>query len=262
MSTTDNPEVEPSEEGRMTIWEHLAELRSRIMKAFVAVAAAAVIGWIVYPYVLNFLRTPYCDIQPDCELLALDPLEPFMVRLKVSAYIGIALAMPVILWQIWRFVTPGLYPHEKRYALPFVVSSMVLFVFGAAIAYLTLNPALAFLNSVAGENIQTQYSPEKYVTLILYMMLAFGAAFEFPVLLVALQLIGVLSPRQLLGWWRPAIVIIAVIAAVITPSQDPISMLALFVPMTLLYFGSIGIGAGVSWRKRKKAAKATVGSST
>jgi sec-independent protein translocase protein TatC len=246
-------EVELSDEGRMTIWEHLAELRSRLIKTFVCVAAAAVLGWIVYPYVLEWLRTPYCDIQPNCELLALDPLEPFTVRLKVAAYIGIALAMPMILYQVWRFVTPGLYPHEKRYALPFVLSSMVLFVFGAFLAYLTLNPALSFLNSLAGANIETQYSPEKYVTLILYMMLAFGAAFEFPVLLVALQLIGVLTPRQLLGWWRPALVVIAVVAAVITPSQDPISMLALILPMTILYFGSIGIGALVAWRRTKKA---------
>jgi sec-independent protein translocase protein TatC len=258
----DEPEVDESADGRMTIWEHLAELRSRLMRVFLAIAAAAVIGWIVYPWVLEWLRAPYCDIQPNCELLALDPLEPFTVRLKVAAYIGVAIAMPVILYQIWRFVTPGLYPHEKRYALPFILSSMFLFVFGAGLAYLTLNPALTFLNSLAGGNIETQYSPEKYVTLIIYMMLAFGAAFEFPVLLVALQLIGVLSPRQLLGWWRPALVIIAVIAAVITPSQDPISMLALFVPMTILYFGSIGIGAIVGWRRRKKAAKAPASSST
>lgn len=251
-------EAEQSNDSRMTIWEHLAELRSRLMKVFICVAVAAIVGWIVYPYVLEWLRTPWCDIQPEnCELLALDPLEPFTVRLKVSAYIGIALAMPVILWQVWRFVTPGLYPHEKRYALPFVVSSMVLFVFGAFLAFITLNPALSFLNNLAGANIETQYSPEKYVTLIVYMMLAFGAAFEFPVLLVALQLIGVLTPRQLLGWWRPALVIIAVVGAVITPSQDPISMLALIVPMTILYFGSIGIGALVGWRKRKKAAPAT-----
>jgi sec-independent protein translocase protein TatC len=254
--STEEPEVQPSDDGRMTIWEHLAELRSRIMKVLVAIALAAVIGWISFPYVLEFLQRPYCDIQPNCDLLALDPLEPFMVRLKVSAYIGIAIAMPIILYQIWRFVTPGLYPHEKKYALPFVLSSMVLFVFGATLAYITLNPALSFLNSIAGASIETQYSPEKYVTLILYMMLAFGAAFEFPVLLVALQLIGVLTPRQLLGWWRMAIVIIAVIAAVITPSQDPISMLALFVPMTILYFGSIAIGALVGRRRRKKSAKA------
>jgi sec-independent protein translocase protein TatC len=255
----DEPEVDESADGRMTIWEHLAELRSRLMKVFLAIAAAAVIGWIAFPYVLSFLQRPYCDIQPNCDLLALDPLEPFMVRLKVAAYIGIALAMPVILFQIWRFVTPGLYPHERRYALPFILSSMVLFIFGATLAYVTLNPALTFLNSIAGETIETQYAPDKYITLILYMMLAFGAAFEFPVLLVALQLIGVLTPKQLLGWWRPAIVIVAVIAAVITPSQDPISMLALFVPMTILYFGAIGIGALVGRRRRKKAAKTPVG---
>lgn len=254
--SADPAEAELTTDGRMTIWEHLAELRSRLMKVFVAVAAAAIIGWIVFPYVLEFLQRPYCDIQPNCELLALDPLEPFTVRLKVAAYIGIALAMPVILFQIWRFVTPGLYPHEKRYALPFILSSLVLFVFGAFLAYITLNPALSFLNSIAGQSIETQYAPDKYVTLILYMMLAFGAAFEFPVLLVALQLIGVLSPRQLLGWWRPALVIIAVIAAVITPSQDPISMFALFVPMTLLFFSSIGIGALIGWRRRKKTARA------
>lgn len=251
--SVDPTNAELPDAGRMTIWEHLAELRSRLIKVFIAIAVAAVVGWIVYPYVLEFLRTPYCDVQPNCDLLALDPLEPFTVRLKVSAYIGIALAMPMILYQVWRFVTPGLYPHEKRYALPFILSSMVLFVFGAFLAYITLNPALSFLNSIAGTNIETQYSPDKYVTLILYMMLAFGAAFEFPVLLVALQLIGVLTPRQLLGWWRPALVIIAVVAAVITPSQDPISMMALILPMVLLYFGSIGIGALVAWRKTKKA---------
>jgi sec-independent protein translocase protein TatC len=150
-----------SNDSRMTIWEHLAELRSRLIKVFICVAAAAVLGWIVYPYVLEFLRRPYCDIQPNCDLLALDPLEPFTVRLKVSAYIGIALAMPMILWQVWRFVTPGLYPHEKRYALPFVLTSLVLFVFGAFLAYVTLNPALSFLNTIAGGNIETQYAPEK-----------------------------------------------------------------------------------------------------
>jgi sec-independent protein translocase protein TatC len=251
--SADPASAELPDDGRMTIWEHLAELRSRLIKVFICIAIAAVIGWIVYPYVLEFLRRPYCDIQPNCDLLALDPLEPFTVRLKVSAYIGIALAMPMILWQVWRFVTPGLYPHEKRYALPFVLTSLVLFVFGAFLAYVTLNPALSFLNTIAGGNIETQYAPDKYITLILYMMLAFGAAFEFPVLLVALQLIGVLTPRHLLGWWRPALVIIAVVAAVITPSQDPISMLALIVPMTLLYFGSIAIGALIARRKRKKA---------
>lgn len=244
------------DEGRMTIWEHLAELRSRLIKVLVAVAAGAVVGWIVYPYVLSFLLEPYRNVDADAALFVTDPLEPFMTRIKVSGYLGIMLAMPVILWQVWRFVTPGLYPHEKRYAVPFVVSSLVLFVFGAAIAYYTLPAALGFLTTIGGTEIQEIYSPDRYLTLIVYMMLAFGAGFEFPVLLVALQMVGVLTPRQLLGWWRWAMVLIVVIAAVITPSGDPISLAALSLPMVLLYFAAIGIGALFARRKRKKTARA------
>lgn len=250
-------EQELPDEGRMTVWEHLAELRSRFIKMAVAVAVGAVVAWILYPYVLQFLLHPYREIAPDAKLYATSPLEPFATRLKVSGYLGIAFAMPVILWQVWRFVTPGLYPHEKKYAVPFTVSALVLFAFGAAIAYFTLNPALQFLISIGGGDIEQIYSPDAYLTLIVYMMLAFGAGFEFPVLLVALELVGVVTPRTLLGWWRPALVIIVIVAAVITPSGDPISMLALAIPMFIFYMAAIGIGAFVEWRKRRRAARAS-----
>ena len=108
----------------------------------------------------------------------------------MTGYGGIALAMPVILWQIWRFITPGLYSHEKKYAIPFVVSALVLFVMGAALAYYTLPKALDFLVNIGGENLQTQFRPAPYFQLITYMMLAFGVGFEFPVILVFLQLAG------------------------------------------------------------------------
>lgn len=248
--------------GRMTIWEHLAELRARLIKVIVAVMVGMVVGWLVYPNVLSVLLGPYREIEPDAQLFVTDPLELFTVRLQVSAYIGIALAMPVILWQVWRFVTPALYPHEKRYAIPFVLSSLVLFAFGAALAYWSLTPALEFLLGLGGDNIEEIFSQEKYLTLTTYMMLAFGAGFEVPVLLVALQMIGVLNPRQLLGFWRMAVVIIAVTAAVITPSGDPITMLALVTPMTILYFGSIGIGALFNWRKGRKRRQAAAESAT
>jgi sec-independent protein translocase protein TatC len=253
-------EEEPSEEGRMTIWEHLAELRSRLIKVIVAVMIGMVVGWFLYPVVLDILLAPYRDINPDAQLFVIDPLELFTVRLQIAAYIGIALAMPVILWQVWRFVTPGLYPHEKKYAVPFVASSLVLFTLGAALAYWALTPALEFLLGLGGDNIEEIFSQQKYLALTTYMMLAFGAGFEVPVLLVALQMIGVLTPRQLLGFWRMAIVIIAVAAAVITPSGDPVTMLALVVPMTLLYFGAIGIGFLFNWRRsRRDAAKSAPG---
>jgi len=255
----------------MTIWEHLAELRSRLIKVAIAVAVGALAGSFLFPYLLDFLLRPFHEIQPNTDLIATEPLQAFALRLQMSAYIGIAFAMPVILWQLWRFITPALYPHEKKYAIPFVMSALLLFVMGAALAYLILNPTLDFLVNIGGDNIAPLYTASSYITLIVWMMLAFGVGFEFPVIIVALQLIGVVTPRQLMKWWRIALVIIAVVAAVITPSGDPISMVALAVPivvlyilsiavvaviMVLLYGVSIGVGALLLKLRRRKEARA------
>jgi sec-independent protein translocase protein TatC len=248
--STDAP---ASPAGHMTLWEHLAELRTRLFKIAIAVAFGALLGWFLYPYVLAILKHPFNEVQPGQPFIATEPLQAFGLRIKMSAYIGIALAMPIIVWQIWRFVTPGLYPHEKKYAVPFTVSAVLLFLGGASVAYYVLNPTLEFLTTIGGSQIEPFYTADSYVTLIVWMMLAFGVGFEFPVLLVALQMIGVLTPRKLIQWWRQAIVVIAVIAAVITPSGDPISMTALAVPMLILYTFSIGVGAAVlAFRRRSK----------
>lgn len=237
----------------MTLWEHLAELRSRFFRIAIAVGVGAVVGWFLYPYVLELLKHPFNEVQPDQPFIATEPLQAFGLRLKMSAYIGIAIAMPVIVWQVWRFVTPGLYPHEKKYAIPFTVTAIILFFAGATLAFFVLNPTLEFLTTIGGSEIQPFYTASSYVTLIIWMMLAFGVGFEFPVLLVALQMIGIVTPRRLVGWWRQAIVVIALIAAVITPSGDPISMLALAIPMVLLYAIAIGIGALIlKLRRRSK----------
>lgn len=242
--------------GHMTLWEHLAELRTRLFKVAIAVAVGAVLGWFLYPYVLELLKHPFNEVQPGQPFIATEPLQAFGLRLKMSGYIGVAIAMPVILWQVWRFVTPGLYPHEKKYAVPFTVSALVLFLLGAALAYYVLNPTLEFLTTIGGTDIEPYYTADSYVTLIIWMMLGFGVGFEFPVLLVALQLIGVITPRQLLRWWRQSLVVIAVIAAVITPSGDPISMFALAIPMFLLYAAAIGIGALLLALRRRSKRKA------
>lgn len=226
----------------MTLWEHIAELRSRLFRIALAVAVGALAGWFLYPYVLEFLKHPFNEVQPGAPFIATEPLQAFGLRLKMSGFIGVAIAMPVIVWQVWRFVTPGLYPNEKKYAIPFTVSAIVLFLLGASVAYYVLNPTLEFLTTIGGSQIEPFYTADSYVTLIVWMMLAFGVGFEFPVLLVALQLIGILTPRRLVQWWRWAIVVIAVIAAVITPSGDPISMIALAVPMLILYVISILVG--------------------
>src|SRR6478752_2848322 len=240
----------------MTIWEHLAELRSRLIKVAIAVAVGALAGWFLFPYLLDFLLRPFHEIQPNTDLIATEPLQAFALRLQMSAYIGIAFAMPVILWQVWRFITPALYPHEKKYAIPFVMSALLLFVMGATLAYLILVPTLDFLVNIGGESIAPLYTASSYITLIVWMMLAFGVGFEFPVVIVALELLGIVTPRRLLSWWRPALVIIVIVAAVITPSGDPISMTALAVPMVLLYGVSIGVGALLLKLRRRKEARA------
>ena len=156
----------------------------------------------------------------------------------------------------WRFVSPGLYAKEKRYVIPFVGSALVLFALGAGIAYWTMPKAIDFLVAVGGgsDNIVTAYSPSKYFQLIVFMMLSFGIGFQFPVLLVALELVGVLTPDLLAKWRRYAIVGISVLVAVITPSGDPISMLALTIPMVVFYEAAIIVGRLVNRRRRALAA--------
>jgi sec-independent protein translocase protein TatC len=247
---------------RMTLTEHLGELRNRIIKSFLAITLGTVVVFLFYDFVLDWLRAPYedvCAANPEfgCDgtLLITDPLDGFGTRMRVSMYGGLVLALPVVLWQLWRFITPGLHPKEKRYAVPFVLSSVALFLLGAAIAFWTLPKALEFLVAFSGEGITSNFNPGKYIRLVTLMMLAFGVGFLFPVLLVFLQLVGIVTPRRLLGWWRQALVIIFILAAVITPSGDPISLVALAAPMTLFFFGSVGVGALVAWRRAKVAAK-------
>ncbi|MDQ1372664.1 MAG: sec-independent protein translocase protein TatC [Actinomycetota bacterium] len=229
----------------MTVVEHLTELRRRLMIAIGAVALCAIVGFVFYNPILAFLKHPYCQTLPSgraCSLYVQDPLEGFAIRLKVAGYTGLFLAFPVVLWQLWRFITPGLHPKEKRYAIPFIVCSIILFAFGAALAYVTFSKALQFLQSVGGPSFQQIYSPGKYLRLVLLMFLAFGLAFEFPVVLVFLELAGVLSTARLKQWRRPAVVVILVVAAVITPSQDPWTLMAMSIPMYIFYEASILIG--------------------
>ena len=250
---------------RMSLVEHLTELRDRLIKIVLAVAIGMVVAFALYNQIFDFLLGPYEDVAKahpsstlgEGRLLQIDPLEGFSVRMKLAAYGGIGLAMPVILWQIWRFVTPGLYPHEKRYAVPFLLSALALFVLGAGLAYYTLPRALDFLVSIGGEdNFVTAFAPGKYFTLITYMMLAFGIGFEFPILLIFLQMAGIVDVRALRGARRYAIVGITVLVAVITPSGDPFSMLMLSVPMVLFYELSIIAGRVIERRRRAAAAAA------
>ncbi len=226
----------------MSLVEHLAELRQRIIVSAVAVAVGGVVAFLLYNPILDFLIGPYTDITGKTTLLITDPLEGFTTRLRIAAFGGLALASPVVLWETWRFITPGLHKREKRYAIPFIIASILLFLLGAVVALVTFRQALRFLVGVGGENLETFFSPSKYLSLIMLMIVAFGVAFEFPIALIFLQLAGVLSTERLRRWRRPAVVVIVALAAVITPSGDPYSLLAMAAPMYLFYEGAILVG--------------------
>lgn len=243
-------------EGEMSLVEHLTELRKRIIVSVIAVAVGAVIAYIFYPPILDFLLRPHCEINGDngiddeCTLLAISPLEGFSVRLTVAGYTGLGIAMPIVLWQLWQFIAPGLYPKEKRYGLVFVVCSFLLFVLGAGLAYWSLPRALEFLSSVGGDNLNNFFRPKEYIGFVVKMMLAFGLGFEFPILLIFLQLLGVIDNTMLRAGRRFAVVGIVALVAVLTPSGDPFTLMVLSVPMYLFYEVSILFGW---WRARRQS---------
>lgn len=228
----------------MPVLDHLAELRNRIFISAAAVVLAAVIAFVfsnqIIAWLLDYYKTAAGNDQQ--KLVNLSPVEGFVTRLKVATYGGIVLALPVWLYQLWRFITPGLNPREKRYAVPFVSSAIVLFTLGAFVAFLTLEPALKFLIQVSGPSQEPFFTSDKYLSLVSLMIVAFGISFEFPVVLVFLLIARVISTRQLSKWRRWAIVLITVFAAVITPSQDPYSLMFMAVPMYLFYEASILVG--------------------
>ncbi len=228
----------------MTLGEHLIELRTRLMISVGAVLVfMAIVGFVGYNDMLKLLQQPYCSISPHhCTFLATGPLDGLTLRIKIALFGGLFLASPIVFYEIWRFITPGLKAKEKKYIIPFVTASLVFFAGGALLAYYSFEHALKFLQAVGGSQIHADYQPNSYLTLILLMMFIFGLTFEFPVILVSLELANIVTPHQLLRAWRWAIIGIVVISAVITPSGDPFSMLALAVPLVGFYFASIGVG--------------------
>lgn len=242
--------------GHMTLMEHIAELRTRIVRVIIALGIAALVAWFLYQPILDLLLGPLRDSAPDRDLqqslITTEPLQPFQTRIKITTYTAIALAMPVILWQIWRFVAPGLYENERKYGLAFISVGTALFASGAAIAFWTMPKALDFLQTIGGEENFTQfYTPTSYLRLIVYMMLAFGIGFEFPLIVTTLNLVGAVTTDTLRRVRRYVVVVVAVFVAVATPSGDPISMLALTLPMCLLYEASIIIGRVRDRRHRR-----------
>ncbi len=244
----------------MTVVEHLGELRTRLIYSAIAFLALSAVAFAFYDLLLDFLRQPLCQTPRrllganGCQLQAFAATEGLMVRLKVTAMAGILASSPVWLYQIWAFVTPGLTVREKRYATPFLLSAVALFLVGTAFAYLTLPAALRFLIAIGGEGIAFNFRAAEYLNFVGLVLLAFGAMFELPLLLYFLGLAGVVTVETLRHNRRVAIVVIVGMAALLTPTQDPFTMLALSVPLYALY--EVVIVLLAARRKRAKGAPA------
>lgn len=254
-------------DGSMTLMEHLFELRNRLFVAMVALVVGAVIGyiwWAVSPFGLSSLGDlitgPYCGLGENqrltpnpgqCQLLQTGPFEAFNTRLKVGLAAGAVLTGPVWLYQIWAFITPGLYTKERRFAMAFVGIASVLFAIGAMLAYFVVPAALMFLVGVGDQQFVTALTADRYISLLLTMLLVFGVSFELPLLVVMLNRIGVLPYAKLRAWQRGIIFGLFVLAAVATPGQDPVSMVALSAALVVLFELSVL----VAWRHDRRLAR-------
>src|SRR5579875_182296 len=230
-------------EGRMSVLDHMRELRRRLIWIVLIVAAGAVLGWYLYNPIIHFLEHPYCSVNAthrfgnkhNCDLIFFGPLDGFTTRLKVAVIAGAVFTGPLWLYQIWAFITPGLRRNERRYTIIFVIASTVLFAAGMSLAYLVLSKGINILLRTATDQTQAILTITSYLSFVMLMLVVFGAAFELPLLVVMANLAGVLPARLLKKSQRIAIFLIFVFAAVATPTTDPFTMCAMAFAMTALY---------------------------
>jgi sec-independent protein translocase protein TatC len=242
--------------GTMPLVEHLRELRTRLTRAVLAIAVFTIVGLVLYAPILDFLTHPYNEMRPlleregiDTQLIITGVGGAFQYQLKISLVFGLLASSPFWLWQIWAFVLPALHRHEKRWALLLAGTGAPLFIGGAALAYVVLPKAMEILIGFVPDGFGSLVTGAEYFDFIVKMMLVFGVAAEIPLVVVLLNRLGLVSAKQLASARPWTIIGIFVFAAIATPTTDPLTMLFLAVPMTILYLISEVI-AKLTDRKR------------
>ncbi|MFN2626690.1 MAG: twin-arginine translocase subunit TatC [Mycobacteriales bacterium] len=248
----DNPE------GRMSLLEHLVELRRRLTISLLALGVGTLVAFFLWERLFRLLAHPYCQVRVaralGCQLFVFGVLDAFLVRMQVALLAGAVLSSPVWLYQLWAFITPGLRRNERKWAIVFISVSMALFAIGAAFAYFTLGRGLQFLLGIGGNGVAPLLDVRRYLSFLTLMLLAFGVSFEFPLLIVCLNFAGVLTAERLRSWRRGMYFGLAFFAAVITPSQDPFTFLAMTIPLWVFYEACVVIARVHDARKHRRAA--------
>lgn len=239
--------------GDMSIVEHIQEFRRRLLISLAGIMVGTIIAFIWYqtsfggtPTLGEILRDPYCSLPPearasfsgagvdDCRLLATGPFDPFMLRLKVSALVGMVIGSPVWLYQVWGFITPGLMKNERRWTFVFVFLAVLLFVAGAVLAYFVIALGLDFLLTIADETSMAALTGDRYFNFLLALLLIFGVSFEVPLIIMMLNIVGVLQYEAIKDKRRMIIMLLFVFSAFMTPGQEPYSMLVLAISLNIL----------------------------
>ena len=262
-------QFERAADGSMSLLEHLRELRTRLSRASLGVLVGMIVGWFFAGRVLNFITQPYCDymsthgksqlaLPGGCQLQQTGVTDVFTLELQIALWIGLILAAPIWLYQLWAFIAPGLHRHERRWAYAFVGVAAPLFASGAVLAYFVVAKGLGFLLQFTPKNVATILEVTGYVKFITNFMLLFGVAFEFPLIIVLFNLAGIASYQRLLGWWRAAVFLLFAFAAITVPTPDPFGMTGMGACLVALYFGAV-LFAYINDKRRERRQRAEYG---
>jgi len=240
---------EQASDGSMTLMEHVRELRNRLFWASLGILVGLIVGFIISKWAFDILKAPYCalpssaGVNGDCEFITLGVTDQLLLRLKIALWVGLLIGAPVWLFQLWAFIAPGLHRHERKWAYIFVGIAAPLFAGGVVLAYFVVGHSLAFIMDAGVLGEPTKLEVQSYVGFVMNMLLIFGAAFEFPLILLMLNFTGVVSAKKLMGWWRIVVFLSFGFAAIATPDPGPFGMTLLAGCMVVLYLIAVGVAA-------------------